>query len=182
MAAKIQAKNLPSETCSSCSTLHLVHALKNGNIQDFFPHKQATTPLDNEAFIAWEMRFNQAKNQDFLAWGKSAWARPGVNPYGSKISIGASGRQLDPKRRSWVGVWGSQSSLSHDIGFNDNSKHTQSFSSHPKAAKMSGERRGFQNILHKGGISFQQSCYTKKRGEKKTETWAVLPSLWVGLF
>lgn len=59
----------------------------------------------------------------------------------------------------------------------------------PKLPKRVG--RGFQNILHKGGISSQQSCYTKKKkkvkkkwGEgKKTEKlelfYQVLGCFWV---
>lgn len=35
----------------------------------------------------------------------------------------------------------------------------------PKLPKRVG--RGFQNILHKGGISSQQSCYTKKKKKLK---------------
>lgn len=75
--------------------------------------------------------------------------------------------------RSWLDVSGSQSSLSHDISFNDNSKHTQNFSSHPKAAKKRvGRGEDFKIYYIREEFPLGRAVTQKEGGgkkEKKTE-------------
>lgn len=87
--------------------------------------------------------------------------------------------------RSWLDVSGSQSSLSHDISFNDNSKHTQSFSSHPKAAKKRvGRGEDFKIYYIREEFPLGRAVTQKKRGEKKKRRQKDLSSFtkFVGCF
>lgn len=157
---------------------------KKGNIQHLFPHKQVTTSLGIEAFIAWEMKFNPAKNQDFLAWGKSPRDGPGMNPYGSQIFIGGVWEASGSIGEGAEWMFGDHRAASHMTFVSMTTPNIHKvFPAIQKLPKRAGRGEDFKINYIREEFPLSRAVTQKKWGGGRKEdrkTWAVLPSLWVG--